>query len=676
MRTPRGLSASACVAFAILLLSLAPAGAAEKAAAPARQGQGKASVSAVPLAKALASSRQIDKLVEAGYAKHKVKPNSPVSDEVFLRRIYLDLVGRIPSFEEASRFLESTDPDKRSKLIDRLLDSEGYVSHQYNYWADLLRIQTRNRYAPSQPYIDYVKDFLRQDKPYDQFVRELLTAEGYTWDNGAAGYYLRDPGMPLDNLSNTVQVFLGTQLVCAQCHDHPFDSWTQKQYYELAAFTYGIDTRDRSNPKYVELRKMRRNADMDREVYRSANRILRPLAYRVNETNRQLRLPPDYAYPDAKPKSVVTPATIFGEKVTVKPGESRKEAFARWLTSPKNPRFTTAIANRLWKRAMGVGVIEPVDDFRRGADPSNPELMAYLTQLMIDLKYDLKQYYRILYNTKTYQREVTAGDRDEEQPYYFPGPVLRRMSAEQLWDSLLAMTIPDVDERKGVPPTYGRYTDGEDLVNKDMKEIIAMARVEARRRKAQVKFNEQTRDLQKEMRVALKKGDRETAGRLREKINKIRQEVYGPGVDRRARRNRRERQRETDPRWRGFQRDLVRASELESPARPGHFLRQFGQSDRESIENASTEASVPQILTLINGPMFNQLVNRNSVLSRHVASANGPEEKAEVLFLSILSRRPTEKEKELVLPHLRKGGKGTGDAIWALLNTRQFLFVQ
>src|SRR5690606_10308572 len=142
---------------------------------------------------------------------------------------------------------------------------------------------------------------LRDNKPYDQFVRELITAEGYTWDNGAAGYYLRDPGMPLDNMSNTVQVFLGTQLVCAQCHNHPFDSWTQMEYYQLAAFTYGIDTRDRNAPKFRELQKMRREGDMDREVVRAASRILRPLAYRVNETNRKLRLPRDYAYDDAKP---------------------------------------------------------------------------------------------------------------------------------------------------------------------------------------------------------------------------------------------------------------------------------------------------------------------------------------------------------------------------------------
>ena len=117
-------------------------------------------------------------------------PNPISSDARFVRRIYLDVVGRIPSYDEADTFLKSKDKQKRSKLIDKLLDSEGYVSHHFNYWADLLRIRSRMRYAPAQPYIDFVKQSLRDNKPYDRFVRELLTAQGYTWDNGAAGYTL------------------------------------------------------------------------------------------------------------------------------------------------------------------------------------------------------------------------------------------------------------------------------------------------------------------------------------------------------------------------------------------------------------------------------------------------------------------------------------------------------
>ena len=135
--------------------------------------------------------------------------------------------------------------------------------------------------------------------------------------------------------------------------------------------------------------------------------------------------------------------------------------------------------------------------------------------------------------------------------------------------------------------------------------------------------------------------------------------------------------RETDPRWAGFSKEWVRASEVESPARPGHFLRQFGQSDRETIENSNTEATVPQILTLLNGPMFYQLTNRNSVLAKSLSSAEGPEEQLERIFLSVLSRRPTEREKAIALPEIQKSGsQGMSDVLWALLNTRQFIFVQ
>jgi hypothetical protein len=639
------------------------------------------SVSDVPLAKTLKASRRVDKLIQAGYAKHAIEPNALTDDETFVRRIHLDIVGRIPMFDETTQFLESNEADKRSKLIDRLLDSEGYVSHQFNYWADLLRLQSRMRYAPAKPYLDFVKQSLRENKPYDQFVRELVTAEGYTWDNGAAGYYLRDTGMPLDNMSNTAQVFLGTQLVCAQCHDHPFDSWTQKQYYQIAAFTYGIETRDRRNPMYMQVRQMRRDKDIDQDVVRSAGRILQPLAFRVNETERKLRLPDDYQYSDAEPKDQIDPQTIFGADVVVKPGDSPKEIYARWMTSKENPRFTHVIANRLWKRVMGVGLVEPVDDIKDDVEASNPKLMEFLVAKMAESDYDIKQYLRILYNSKTYQRDVSVDEVAEGDTYHFPGPVLRRLSAEQLWDSLLAMTIPELDERKGVNGNNNRYANGEALVNMEMKEILKLAEVDAKRRKYQIEYSQATADLQKNLRVAFRTQDRETIEKLRNEISAVRKKVFGPQMEmqmeKNARQRLRQRQRETDPRWAGFSRELVRASETSSPSRPGHFLRQFGQSDRETIENANTEATVPQVLTLLNGPMYNQLANRRSVLYQRLQEAESADEKLDIVYLSILSRRPSDHEKQIALEQIEADPRnGASDVAWALLNTRQFMFVQ
>ncbi|MFP6675423.1 MAG: DUF1549 domain-containing protein [Pirellulaceae bacterium] len=638
-----------------------------------------ASVNQLPLRKILSRSRKIDALIETDCAENSIELNPITGDEVFLRRIYLDVIGRIPTYTEAVQFLDSEDPKKRSKLIDKLLDSEGYVSHQFNWWADLLRIQSRMRYGTAQPYIDFVKQSLRENKPYDQFVRDLITPEGYTWDNGAAGYYLRDSGMPLDNMSNTAQVFLGTQLVCAQCHDHPFDSWTQRQYYELAAFTYGVETRDRQAPMYREFQKMRRGGEIERNILQAAGQILQPLAYRVHETDRVLRLPKDYQYDDAKPGAPIQPATIFGDEVKVPENASRKEIYAIWMTSSNNKRFVTVIANRLWKRTMGLALVEPIDDFKDGVDASNPQLMEFLARKVVDLEFDLKQFQRMLYNTQTYQRDVSAKEVLAGEHYYFPGPVLRRMTAEQVWDSMLTLIVPVLDERRGIPAANRYATSGEELVEKDMKEILKMAADRAKVREVQSKYQRATSDLQRQLRVAYRTQDREKITDLRDEMKEIRQEIYGRQGEMMMQRDRNravQSRRETDPRWVGLSRDFVRASETQLPARPGHFLRQFGQSDRETIENSNTEATVPQILTMLNGPMFSQLSNRNSLLYKNIADADGPVDTLDVVFVSILSRRPTEREREITREQVDSGLRGTGDIVWALINTRQFLFVR
>src|ERR1051326_2560428 len=197
------------------------------------------------LAEIQAAARNIDQYLQAGYKEHKVQPNPPANDDVFLRRIYLDIVGRIPTGPETLAFRDDHDPNKRAKLIDKLLDSEGYVHHNFTWWADLLRIQSGNRPGAygGQAYANWIKQSLRENKPYDKIVYELITADGFPWENGASGFYLRDDGMPLDHMATTVQIFLGTSLQCAQCHDHPFDKWSQLEFYEMAAFTYGVQTR-------------------------------------------------------------------------------------------------------------------------------------------------------------------------------------------------------------------------------------------------------------------------------------------------------------------------------------------------------------------------------------------------------------------------------------------------
>lgn len=267
------------------------------------------------------ASARIDDILAQSWEQAVINPNEPASDEVFLRRVYLDVIGRIPTYEEANAFLQSSNPDKRARLIDRLLDSEGYVNHYFNLWADILRINTSTPASQNiMPfYIEWVRDALRDNLPYDQFVRELVTATGQAWDNGAIGYYTRDRGMPLDHMANTVRIFLGTRLECAQCHDHPFDVWTQMDFFKMAAFSYGVNP---SGSDYGSLSRarseLRKNKEMPtqrrKDLEAAMTEVTRVVRnnYLFSHRNTLPKLPHDYQYDDAKPKSVVQPATMFG----------------------------------------------------------------------------------------------------------------------------------------------------------------------------------------------------------------------------------------------------------------------------------------------------------------------------------------------------------------------------
>ncbi|MCB1089290.1 MAG: DUF1549 domain-containing protein, partial [Verrucomicrobiae bacterium] len=391
-------------------------------------------------AKKVGASQRIDQMIEKNYAAQGIQPNPPASDSTLVRRLYLDIIGRIPTHAETLDFIQSKEPNKRAKLIDSLLASDGYVSNHFNYWADLLRAKTElNGNGQSAPaglaYGAWIKESLRQNKPYDQFVREMLVASGSSWDNGAVGYYIRDFGMPLDNLAITTQVFLGTQIVCAQCHNHPFDAWTQMDYYHLSAFTYGMTASNVSPNQRTAFESLPRgkngvSAEERQDLQRAFSEILKPVRFNnVFETSRSLRLPDTYKYDDAKPRSIVDPAVPFAPGAAVSDSENPIHAFASWMTSPENPRFTKVIANRLWKKAFGIGLIEPVDDLKEDTEASNPELMAFLEQRMVAFDYDMKKFLRMIYNTQAYQREASPKEVQLGEVYHFPGPVLRRMSA-------------------------------------------------------------------------------------------------------------------------------------------------------------------------------------------------------------------------------------------------------
>ncbi len=700
----------------------------------------------------LPESQKIDQFLSQDWEKAGLKPNLPASDEVLVRRLYLDIAGRIPTLEEAQAYISSKDPQKRTKLIDTLLASDGYTSHMFNYWADVLRLtdNVKGRIT-AEAYEEWLKKQVKENVPYDKFVKNLLTTDGGVWDSGSIGFWQRDENK-LDHLAYTVQVFLGTSIVCAQCHNHPFDKWSQMDYYHMAAFTYGMDTKSRgvdfknNKPKVVELDKKvvkamsneekkayraKLQADKKAEdskvskedmqqVKRAMQDVMKPLRYTSAEwqDGKLPSLPPDYKYPDAKPGQKVEPKTLFGADAVIKPGENQLDAFADWMTSPENPRFTTVIANRMWKKAFGVGLIEPVDEMTDSTVASNPALMEYLGQLMIEKQYSLKSFLRVLYNTDTYQRAATTHEVPLGETYHFTGPILRRMSAEQIWDSFVTLSKGNVDDTvddentrlhqylddlsmflgtvksKGAEGLVQVAKEGRAKLDANQKKIDAMkARLEADKAKG-IDTTAATKALAKEASSLRKSSEKDILVAL---LGKDRADDLREGY--RPEKPGKEKQPQVDPKMlesmtkeqrkefmktykrSGGGKDAMgltsRASEQPSPARPGTFLRTFGQSDRELIQNASDDASVPQALTLLNGPAADVINNPASKLNQALAKAGSPSDKIATLYQALLSRSPTTDEQAILNDVIKeRGDKAVADVTHALITGSQFLFVQ
>ena len=188
------------------------------------------------------ASARIDEIITVDLNKHELQPNPPASDIQFVRRVYLDVIGRIPTSKELQRFFAETSKDRRAKLIDQLLESPGHESHMFNWLGDMLRVKDDfYRIGKTYTFHTWLKSQLRENRPWDEIVYDMLTAEGRLGENGATAYLLRDASMPLDSLSNTLTTFLGANVACAQCHDHPFAEWTQRDFYEMASFFGSTD---------------------------------------------------------------------------------------------------------------------------------------------------------------------------------------------------------------------------------------------------------------------------------------------------------------------------------------------------------------------------------------------------------------------------------------------------
>ncbi len=632
------------------------------------------------------ATSRINAAVDAGLAKNETNYNVGLNDHLFVRRVYTDLAGRIPTRDEVQRFVNSKTPDKRNHLIEKLLNSEDFVSHTYNWIADLLRIQSQipGTKLRTDAFSFWLKQQLKSNRPFDRMVHEMVTAEGRIWDNPAAGYHLRDNGMKLDHVSYMTKSFLGTDISCAQCHDAPFHDWTQFEYYELTSFLAKMDTRENLQKRPTKPRKSKGktipakhdpkslyiNRNQAREYLAKKHKIdtsnekgqqqLRRLTNRFNRAYREivaanelvvhldpkgvLKLPETYEYDDAKPGQVIRPRAIFGSEPRSNATDERTR-FANWLISRNNPRFSINLGNRLWQRYLGRGAAEPLHDMPEPENWDNPELVRTLQGTVLALNYDLRAITKAIVSSKAYSALASTSSAKLSDPYFFPGPVLRRMNAEQIWDSLLTLMVED-------PFAYRRtsgkaYNDIINMMDTGVVPIPEFVRIIER-------YNAYRPDNE-----LIDRNGKPVNAKTNNKSKKGEEEMM---MMRDARRNRM---------------ILARASELPQPAPQGHFLRDFGQSNRNFLVDAATlEGSVPQVMELMNGAATQILANRNSLIFQKMKAEKDPLKRANIVFLSILSRKMTPKEQAMIVKELKRGDAALTDLIWALLNTPEFLFIK
>lgn len=685
-----------------------------------------------------ANSRYIDSLIEKKIASYRLRPNKLASEEVFLRRAYLKIIGRIPTFEEAQEFLDNRDRSKKkAQLIDKLLGSHGYVSHWFHFWADILRAkESLGNRVSGRPYIDYIRESIASNKPYDTWVKEMLSASGAMWErgNGAVGYFIRDRGMQLDNMSNTVRIFLGTSLECAQCHDHPFDRWTQKQFYEMAAFTEGAgNVRINGSDNLSVLNRLSRDEERklnqgdDTRASRrlsNATRDIRELITTglASMGKGKIKLPHDYQYDNAKPNQELTATTIFGLAVELDENlesTGSRASYANWVASESNPRFTTVIVNRLWKEVFGLALIEPLDNMFDDTMATDPELQLHLEKVMVALNYDLKEFLRILYNTQAFQREAPKPDlmsRDAKDtvmppevkwvlagpnveaptrgsiPYFYQGPLMERMTGEQLWDSLVTLNYPDVDTRQ--IKRGDNYANYENYLEMSGEELFAIAMQRAglqagadpkppAKKDMSAKLGEPInsecplkpgRAIDPSLLALNAKG--ETIGfcckSCLNRFNQQQSESPTPTVAAKS-----------SPRashdYGNYvnDRSSVRASEVGSPPPAGHFIREFGASTRDQIEDGHKQASVTQVLNMLNGYVEKNLLANDKVrILNIVKQGKTVDSQINNAFLAVLNREPTSSEIRNFKDAIRSSKHPEKDLIWVLVNSHEFLFVQ
>ena len=506
------------------------------------------------------ANNRVDDLVHSQLKLLGYLPSETCADAEFLRRVHLDVLGLLPTVEETRGFLSDTSPDKRTRLIDSLLDRPEYAAYWGQRQADLLRVTRQSLTTEgARRYYEWIVESVRSNQPFDRFVAELLTAEGDTYEHPSANYY-RAAVDTTSVTESTVQLFMGVRIGCAKCHNHPFDRWTQDNYYGIAA-VFDRVRRELvpvpSNSKVVEQPKGRNRRSPPPEG---------PMMIKVASEGSTIQ---PRTHREMKPW-----LPMVGD-APVEPGGDARKLFAAWLTDPENTFFAKVAVNRIWAHVTGRGIVDPVDDFQAGNPPSNAALLDFLADDFIKGGFDRKRTLRLILNSRAYQRSVAKNSSNAGDSKHFAAAQVRLIAAEPLFDAIGRVT--EVAERfNGVP-----------------------------------------------------------AGTL--------------------------------------------ATQMPTPPRM-EFLEAFGQPKRETACQCErgSEPSLAQALQLLNGPAVqHRLTDRDNRIHRLIREGKPDAEIVEECYLAALCRTPAEAESTRALGYLAghpDREQALEDVLWALLNSKEFIF--
>jgi len=356
-----------------------------------------------------AENNFVDAAVFEKLKQLQILPSDLCTDDEFLRRVTLDLTGRLPTAPEVTQFLADKSPSARTALVDRLLDSDEFAAFWALKWGDVLRSNSKKlKTAGVHKFRQWIYESIRNDKPMDEFARELLTANGSVFENPAANFW-RASRDPQDATETTAQLFLGVRIQCAKCHNHPFERWTQDNYYGIAAAFARVGRKN--------------SVDAEEEVIfnQGGGEVTQP------RTNKQMKV-----------------HLLLKGDVDVPADEDRRVVFAKWLTAPENPFFAKSVVNRIWGQLFGRGIVEPVDDFRDSNPPSNARLLDELSRQFASNSFSQKWAIRMMCNSRTYQLSSRKNQFNKDDEIYCSHANTRLLSAEQLLDGICAVTsVPE-----------------------------------------------------------------------------------------------------------------------------------------------------------------------------------------------------------------------------------------